>query len=82
MLWVGLDAYGLTDLVQAGTEHDVVKNVAGLYIARYDAWTEVLPKQPTADPVASSILTLDSGDEIGVEVWVGTASGTPSPNGR
>jgi hypothetical protein len=80
-LWIGLDGYNLTDLVQAGTEQDVLKTATGLYIAHYYAWTEILPNQPTSDPVPNSVLSIDGGDEIETVVWVGTANGTPNPYG-
>ena len=64
--WVGLDGFGLNDLVQAGTEQDVIP-VLGFLIANYYAWTEVVPLQ--AEQQAD--LPINPGDQVWVNVWIG-----------
>jgi hypothetical protein len=75
-LWVGLDGDGTKDLVQAGTEQDAV-DFFGTTFAGYYAWSELLPNQPTEN----SVFDVNAGDEMDVEVWIGTGSGAPNPNG-
>ena len=75
-MWVGLDGDGTNDLVQAGTEQDAV-DFFGTVFAGYYAWSELLPNQPTEN----SVFDVNAGDEMGVEVWIGTGSGAPNPNG-
>ncbi len=74
--WVGLDGDGTKDLVQAGTEQDAV-DFLGAVFANYYAWSELLPNQPTEN----SVFGVNAGDEMEVEVWIGTGSGAPNPNG-
>jgi hypothetical protein len=74
--WVGLDGDGTKDLVQAGTEQDA-QEFLGILFTDYYAWSELLPNQPTEQEVFS----VNAGDEIDVEVWIGTGSGAPNPNG-
>jgi Peptidase A4 family len=74
--WVGLDGDGTKDLVQAGTEQDAV-DFLGVVFANYYAWSELLPNQPTEN----SVFGVNAGDQIEVEVWIGTGSGAPNPNG-
>jgi len=75
--WVGLDGDGTKDLVQAGTEQDAVEFLGILFSDSY-AWSELLPNQPTEQEVFS----VDAGDDMSVEVWIGTGSGAPNPNGK
>ena len=85
-LWVGLDGDGTTDLVQAGTEQDATNINLGFIqftLSNYYAWTEFLPQQPTEQVIAN--FTINPGDEILTEVWVGTGDNEPSltgPSGR
>lgn len=69
--WVGLDGWGTTDLVQAGTETDTINTTTGFasitLISTY-AWTEFLPPQQTEIEVAGFVV--NPGDRIFVEVWV------------
>jgi len=64
--WVGLDGYGLTDLVQAGTSSDCWDwwIFSG---CDYSAWTEVLPNQQTSQGVD---LSPNQEDLMAVEVWI------------
>jgi hypothetical protein len=75
-VWVGLDGYTTTDLVQAGTEQDVVDTPIGL-LANYFVWTEVLPNQPTEQEQFS----VSSGDLVSANVYVGDSTGRINPNG-
>ncbi len=75
--WVGLDGDGTKDLVQAGTEQDA-QEFLGIVFTNYYTWSELLPNQPTENFVSS----VNAGDEMEVEVWIGTGSGAPNPNGR
>jgi hypothetical protein len=74
--WIGLDGDGTKDLVQAGTEQDA-QELIGILFTNYYAWSELLPNQPTEQEVFS----VNPGDEIQVEVWIGTGSGAPNPKG-
>ena len=76
--WVGLDGDHVKggDLVQAGTEQDA-QEIIGLLFTNYYAWSELLPNQPTEQEVFG----VNPGDDIQVEVWIGTGSGAPNPNG-
>lgn len=81
-LWVGLDGDGTTDLVQAGTEQEATNINLGFIrftLTNYYAWTEFLPQQPTEQVISN--FTINPGDEIFTEVWVGAADGGPSLNG-
>ena len=75
--WIGLDGDGTKDLVQAGTEQDA-QEFLGIVFTDYYAWSELLPNQPTENFVSS----VNAGDEMQVEVWIGTGSGAPNPNGN
>jgi hypothetical protein len=74
--WVGLDGDGTKDLVQAGTEQDA-QEAFGILFTNYYAWSELLPNQPTENFVSG----VNAGDEMQVEVWIGTGSGAPNPHG-
>jgi hypothetical protein len=77
-LWVGLDGYGLSDLVQDGTESDCT-NIAGLFnILSYSAWEEVLPNQPYSQNVS---ISPNGGDSFWALAWVGDANRNYNPNG-
>ena len=70
-LWVGLDGYGLTDLVQAGTETDTINTTtdfASITLISTYAWTEFLPLEKNSIEVAG--FPVFPGDRIFVEVWV------------
>lgn len=84
--WVGLDGDGSTqpfgppalhDLVQAETEQDYYPFGTWVFSSYY-AWTEIFPNEPE-EPVG---LTINPGDQIQVEVWIGDGStGPPDQNG-
>ena len=76
--WIGLDGDHVpgNDLVQAGTEQDA-QEIGGTLFTNYYAWSELLPNQPTENFVFS----VNAGDEMQVEVWIGNGSGPPDPNG-
>jgi hypothetical protein len=81
-LWVGLDGDGTTDLLQAGTEQQATRINLGVIqftLTNYYAWTGFLPQQP-AEQVISNF-SINPGDEIFTEVWVGTGDNGPSPSG-
>ena len=81
-LWVGLDGDGTTDLVQAGTEQEATNVNLGfiqLTLTNYYAWTEFLPQQPTEQVITN--FTINPGDEILTDVWVGTGDNEPSLSG-
>jgi hypothetical protein len=75
--WIGLDGDGTKDLVQAGTEQDA-QEFLGIVFTNYYAWSELLPNQPTENFVSD----VNVGDEMTVEVWIGTGSGAPNANGN
>jgi hypothetical protein len=77
-LWVGLDGDGTSDLVQAGTEQDSYEIVFPYLFTIYYAWTELLPNQSTAQQVG---LSINPGDEVSVEVWVGDSDGNINQTG-
>ena len=77
-LWVGLDGYSSSDLVQDGTESDCT-NVAGLFnFISYSAWEEVLPNQPFSQNVN---ISPNGGDSFWALAWVGDANRNYNPNG-
>jgi Peptidase A4 family len=81
-LWVGLDGDGTSDLVQAGTEQEATNINLGFIrftLTNYYAWTEFLPQQPTEQVISN--FTVNPGDEIFTEVWVGTGDNAPSLSG-
>ena len=75
--WIGLDGDRTKDLVQAGTEQDA-QEIWGILFTNYYAWSELLPNQPTEQ----GVFGVNAGDEIQVEVWIGTGSGAPNPSGK
>ena len=76
-VWVGLDGYGLSDLVQAGTEQDAQYIYPFGTATNYYLWTEVLPNQPTA----VEIFGVNSSDLMYVSLWVGDSTGKINPSG-
>lgn len=77
-VWVGLDGFGgLTELVQAGTEQDTYW-FFGICFANYYTWTELLPNQPTAQEQFS----VNPGDSVGVQVYIGDSTGHEDQNGQ
>src|ERR1039458_2112950 len=50
----------------------------GQPITSYSTWTELLPNQPTQQGAG---LSVNPGDDIQVEVWIGDGSGPPNQNG-
>jgi hypothetical protein len=75
--WDGLDGYGLSDLVQAGTEADCT-NSGGTNFFNYQAWEELLPNQPTEQNVG---ISPNPADTMQVHVWIGDSSGHVTQNG-
>ena len=73
--WVGIDGDNTTDLAQAGTEQDAF-GVGNSVVTTYQAWTELLPNQPTKSVLTG--LAIHPGDQVFVEVWIGSAGGGPS----
>ncbi len=65
--WVGIDGFGNSSLIQAGTEQDWVNGKPF-----YQAWWEVLPAPET--PITS--MTIRSGDEMRVAITGGTPDWT------
>jgi hypothetical protein len=78
-LWVGLDGDGTDDLVQAGTEQDC-NNYDFLFVnitaTTFYAWTEFLPQQPSEQVISG--FTVNPGDLIQTEVWMGNAGSMPT----
>jgi hypothetical protein len=64
------------DLVQAGTEQDVLQLSGTFAAVNYYAWTEIVPNQPE-----QPVFNLNPGDSVEVEVWIGDASGAIDQNG-
>jgi Peptidase A4 family len=63
--WIGIDGYNLSDLVQAGTEQNILDfNFFGntISFATYYAWTEFLPQQGTEQVISN--LPVNPGDEM------------------
>ena len=75
--WVGLDGWGLQDLVQDGTEHDCT-DFLGFNFTSYSAWEELLPNQPYSQNVS---LSISPGDSFWALAWVGDANRYYDPNG-
>jgi hypothetical protein len=70
--WTGIDGFTNSNLIQAGTEQDVIRGVP-----HYAAWWEILPAAETVIPS----ITVEPGDSITVSIAqvAGTTSGTTSP---
>ncbi len=82
VIWVGIDGYDTTDLLQTGTEQRaVLAKSAGRapYRLHHEfQWTEVYPAQP----ITATNLPVSGGDEVFCHVWTGDSSTTtPAPNG-
>ncbi|MBV9578884.1 MAG: hypothetical protein JO057_09865 [Chloroflexi bacterium] len=73
--WVGIDGDNTNDLAQAGTEQDAL-GTGGTLVTTYRAWTELLPNQPTESVLTN--LSINPGDQVFTEVWIGSAGGGPS----
>ncbi len=58
-VWTGIDGFTNDDLIQAGTEQDVINGTA-----EYSAWWEILPASETTIPN----FTVDPGDSITVTI--------------
>jgi hypothetical protein len=69
-VWTGIDGFSDDDLIQAGTEQDVVRGKA-----QYSAWYEILP---AAETTISSI-TVKPGDQITVSIVKGGCSSVSNP---
>jgi hypothetical protein len=74
-VWVGLDGYGLKDLVQCGTEQDAVETIFGT-LTNYYAWTEVVPNQ-----LEQEVFSVNSSDLVFASVFVGDSKGNIDPSG-
>lgn len=60
--WVGIDGYGDDNLIQTGTEEDVVNGQP-----TYDAWMEILPDEPSEQKIYAadgSLEPVQPGDEM------------------
>ncbi len=67
--WVGIDGYGNSDLIQAGTEQDWIGGRVGS--AFYQAWWEILPNYET--PIS---LAVNPGDAMVVTITKGAPKWT------
>ena len=82
--WIGLDGDGTSDLVQEGTEQDIT-NISIPFLginfdfATYRAWTEFLPQQTVEQVIGG--FTVNPGDLIFSEVWIGNPGGPVSLSG-
>jgi len=77
VFWVGLDGYGDTDLLQAGTEQDSVESGGTNYYV-YRSWYEIVPNEY----MQYTQLNPNAGDDVMVEVWICCGSGnSPNVNG-
>jgi len=77
VLWVGLDGYNDTDLLQAGTEQDSFESGGTNYYV-YSSWYEVVPNEA----MQYTQLNPNAGDYMTVEVWICCGSGnSPNVNG-
>ena len=78
-IWVGIDGdNNQSDLVQAGTEQDVLYT-GSMSAATYYGWTEFLPQQPAE--VTLTDFSVSPGDNIFIEVYVANAGGNPDVTG-
>jgi len=76
--WIGIDGDGTTDLVQAGTEQEAF-GTGNALVTTYRAWTEFLPQQGTESVITN--FTVNPGDQMFVEVSMGSAGGSLSLSG-
>ncbi len=76
--WIGIDGDGTTDLVQAGTEQEAF-GTGGTLVTTYRAWTQFLPQEATESIISN--FTVNPGDQIFVEVSMGSAGGSLSLSG-
>jgi hypothetical protein len=77
--WIGIDGDGLSDLWQAGTEQDIENESWWIFsfdFTNYDAWTELVPTQPTSQVLPN--FNVSPGDEMYSAVWVGNQEGAPT----
>lgn len=74
--WVGIDGYGTSDVVQAGTSQNT-QTIFGIQASTYGAWTEWYPL--TSQTVSN--FPVNPGDDIEVWVWVANAANTWSATG-
>jgi hypothetical protein len=74
-LWVGIDGWGMPDVVQDGTDQDTL---TGFWIqtSSYDAWTEWYP----FNSVTVSNFSVNPGDDIRAWTWTLDSSGHYSAN--
>jgi hypothetical protein len=75
--WIGLDGWGSNDVVQDGTNQDVTVS-DGIAYRTYWPWTEIWPQELET---AISNFSVNPGDEIFSEVWMGDSNGNLNPNG-
>ena len=76
--WIGIDGDGTSDLVQAGTEQEAF-GTGNALVTTYRAWTEFLPQQATESIISN--FAVNPGDQIFVEVSMGSAGGSLSLSG-
>ena len=74
--WVGLDGYGNSDLVQAGTESDYADLGGGTGAANYYSWTEVVPNQPEQE-----VASVNYYDYMEISVFICDDSRNPAADG-
>jgi Peptidase A4 family len=82
-IWIGLDGYDTTDLVQDGTGQDNVTFHVGpwnLDVSTYYAWTEFLPQQPTAHQITN--FAVRPGDHIFSQLWIANLGMMPALSGN
>ena len=75
-VWVGLDGYTATDLLQAGTAQSCLVADNGVF-TQYYAWTQ--------QPPALAEIQLDGvnpGDNMEFRVWIGDENGAIDPSGQ
>jgi len=80
--WIGLDGDGTSDLWQAGTEQEIQDiDILGIHFdfTNYYAWSEFLPPQGTEQVIPN--FTVNPGDLMFTEVWVGNSGQSPSLSG-
>lgn len=69
--WVGIDGYGTNDLVQAGTEQNILDLDFGFgtfSFTSYYAWTQFLPQQKFEQTISN--ISVNPGDEMSFLVWL------------